>query len=144
VTVVRLVARGTIEEKMLSLKAKKRELTKAVIGDEARALEGLTEDDVRLLLGDADVLDDDDDDEKGTERAAPTDILATAKSVLDPDFNALAVEVRWWLASTGRLASDLAPLVDIPLPFAVLLSNGEPFPCSRAVADRIRARLRAW
>ena len=53
VTVVRLVARGTIEEKILSLKAKKRELSKVVIGDDARALEGITEEDVRALLGDA-------------------------------------------------------------------------------------------
>ena len=53
VTVVRLIARGTIEEKILSLKAKKRELARAVIGNDARALEGLTEDDVRALLGDA-------------------------------------------------------------------------------------------
>ena len=142
VTVVRLIASGTIEEKMLSLKAKKRELTRAVIGDDARALEGLTEDDVRLLLGDADAADQDDDDE--SETGSPTDLLATAKSVLDPDFDALAVEVRWWLASSGRLAPDLATLADLPLPFAVSLSNGEPFPCSRAVADRIRARLRAW
>jgi superfamily II DNA or RNA helicase len=145
VTVVRLVARGTIEEKIFSLKAKKRELTKVVIGDDARALEGLTEDDVRLLLGDAEVDDDAaDDDDDGTDERAPTDVLATAKSVLDPDFDALVVEVQWWLASTGRLATDLAALADLPAPFAVALANGEPFPCSRAVADRISARLRAW
>src|ERR1700759_5398100 len=53
VTVVRLVTRGTIEEKSLSLKAKKRELSKVVVGEDARALEGLTPGDVRELLGDA-------------------------------------------------------------------------------------------
>jgi hypothetical protein len=143
VTVVRLVARGTIEEKIFSLKAKKRELTKVVIGDDARALEGLTDDDVRLLLGDADADDADDDDDE-LDRRSPTDVLATAKSVLDPDFDALVVEVQWWLASTGRLATDLASLADLPVPFAVLLAKGDPFPCSRAVADRISARLRAW
>src|SRR5262249_3776818 len=41
VTVVRLVAEGTIEEKMLSLKAKKRDLVRAVIADDAGALGGL-------------------------------------------------------------------------------------------------------
>ncbi|WP_394825417.1 SNF2-related protein [Pendulispora albinea] len=52
VTVVRLVARGTIEEKILALKAKKRDLTRAVIDDGASALSGLTEEDLRVLLGD--------------------------------------------------------------------------------------------
>ena len=106
VTVVRLVARGTIEEKILSLKAKKRELTRVVIGDDARALEGLTEEDVRMLLGDADADAGEEDDE--VDRGSPTDLLATARSVIDPDFEALVVEVQWWLASTGRLVADLA------------------------------------
>jgi superfamily II DNA or RNA helicase len=143
VTVVRLVARGTIEEKILSLKDKKRELTQAVIGDDARALEGLKEEDVRLLLGDTD-SDDDGDDEAETERRSPTDVLATAKGAVDPDFDALVVEVQWWLASTGSVASELASVADLPLAFATRLANGEPFPCSRAVAEKIRARLRAW
>jgi SNF2 family DNA or RNA helicase len=145
VTVVRLVARGTIEEKILSLKAKKRELTRAIIGDDARALEGLTEEDVRTLLGDADA-DEDDDDDEGDEVAgqSPTDVLATAKGVVDPDFEALVVEVKWWLATTGRVATDLSSIAEIPAPFAARLASGKPFPCSRAVADRIRARLRAW
>jgi hypothetical protein len=67
VTVVRLVARATIEEKILSLKAKKRELTRAVIGNDARALEGLTEEDVRALLGDA-IDDADEANESGIAR----------------------------------------------------------------------------
>ncbi len=145
VTVVRLVARGTIEEKMFALKAKKRELTEVVVGDDARALEGLTEEDVRALLGDADADADADDESEGDEKPhSPTDVLATARSVLDPDFVALATEVQWWLASTGSFATELASLADIPVEFANRLANSEPFPCSRAVADRIRARLRAW
>jgi hypothetical protein len=142
VTVVRLITRGTIEEKMLSLKAKKRELTQVVIGDDAGALEGLTDEDVRALLGGAETADDDEDDDGET--GAPTDVLATAKKVVDPDYEALVVEVQWWLASTGSLASELASIAEIPLPFAARLASGAPFPCSRAVADRIRARLRAW
>ncbi len=144
VTVVRLVAQGTIEEKILSLKAKKRELTRAVIGDDAGALAGLTQDDVRALLGDADdggLADETDED--GAPQA-PTDVLATEDRVLEPEFDALAVQVQWWLASTGRLEAELASLVDIPVPYASRLARGLPFPCSRAVADRIRARLRAW
>jgi superfamily II DNA or RNA helicase len=144
VTVVRLVAQGTIEEKILSLKAKKRELTRAVIGDDAGALSGLSGEDVRALLGDADDggLADEADEEGAA--LAPTDVLATEDRVLEPDFDALAVQVQWWLASTGRLEAELASLVDIPVPYASRLARGLPFPCSRAVADRIRARLRAW
>jgi superfamily II DNA or RNA helicase len=145
VTVVRLVAQGTIEEKILSLKAKKRELTRAVIGDDAGALAGLTEDEVGLLLGDADDggLSDEAEEVDGAVQAS-TDVLATEDRVLEPEFDALAVQVQWWLASTGRLEAELASLVDIPVPYASRLARGLPFPCSRAVADRIRARLRAW
>jgi SNF2 family DNA or RNA helicase len=143
VTVVRLVARGTIEEKILSLKAKKRELTRAVIGDDARALEGLTEEDVRTLLGDADADDDQDEDDEANGQS-PADVLATARGVVDPEFDALVVEVKWWLATTGRAATDLSAIAELPGPFAARLASGKPFPCSRAVADRIRARLRAW
>ncbi len=147
VTVVRLIARGTIEDKMLSLKATKRELVQAVIGDDARALEGLTADDVRGLLGgDEPTRDDDESAEVDSDgaRRSPTDVLATAKASVDPDFDALVVEVQWWLASTGSFATELASLTEIPETFAARLARGQPFPCSRAVADRIRARLRAW
>ncbi|HWL86669.1 MAG TPA: DEAD/DEAH box helicase, partial [Polyangiaceae bacterium] len=54
VTVVRLMARGTIEEKILALKAKKRDLARAVIDDDAGALRGLTDEDLRTLLGGVD------------------------------------------------------------------------------------------
>ena len=50
----------------------------------------------------------------------------------------------WWLATTGRAATDIASIADVPPTFAARLAHGKPFPCSRAVADRIRARLRAW
>jgi superfamily II DNA or RNA helicase len=144
VTVVRLVAQGTIEEKILSLKAKKRALTRAVIGADATALAGLSEDDVRLLLGDSDEGGVDEPDDADGAHLAPTDVLATEDRVILPEFDALAVQVQWWLASTGRLEAELASLVDIPVPYASRLARGLPFPCSRAVADRIRARLRAW
>jgi superfamily II DNA or RNA helicase len=143
VTVVRLIAKGTIEDKVTSLKAKKRELTSRILEGDAGALEGLGEDDLRDLLADAPPEETDDDEDAATPKT-PTDVLATADRIVDPEFEALAVEVNWWLASTGRVEPDLASLTDLPLPFAKKLAQGEPFPCSRAVADRIRARLRAW
>ncbi len=140
VTVVRLVARGTIEEKILSLKAKKRELASAVIGDDARALEGISEDDIRALLGDA---DEEDLDAQPSENL-PTDTLATNKYVVSDDFLLVVRDVKKWLLATGRKESELASLVDIPVAYATRLALGEPFPCSRAVGDRIRARIAAW
>ncbi len=134
---MRLIAQGTIEEKMLSLKAKKRELTKVVIGDDARALEGITEQDIRLLLGDTDPPE-----AEGAEQSSPADELATAARVLRPEFHALGEEARRWLETTGSKESELASIADIPVPYASRLARGQPFPCSRAVADRIRRRLR--
>jgi SNF2 family DNA or RNA helicase len=147
VTVVRLIARGTIEEKILSLKDKKRALTKVVIGDDARALEGLTEADVRSLLGDASD-DDDDADEAESPRAAPSrssaDTLATSSRIVSPEFRALVAETQQFLATSGMPKARLAALVDIPTSYASRLARGEPFPCSRAVADRIRKKLREF
>jgi superfamily II DNA or RNA helicase len=141
VTVVRLVARGTIEEKILSLKAKKRELTRAVIGNDARALEGLTEDDVRALLGDADDADPPDDTEEDRDAA---EALATSQRILSPDFGALVAEAQQFLMTSGIPRARFAALVDIPTSYVSRLARGEPFPCSRAVADRIRQRLKAY
>jgi hypothetical protein len=143
VTVVRLVARGTIEEKILSLKAKKRDLVRAVIDDDAGALAGLTQEDLARLLGDADrdesVLGAPETEKEAT---APTDVLATGKEVVSPEYFTLVTEVKRWLAATGRPESDLARLVELPAPYAARLARGVPFPCSRAVATRIRERLR--
>jgi non-specific serine/threonine protein kinase len=145
VTVVRLIASGTIEEKILSLKAKKRELTKAVIGDDARALEGISDDDIRALLGDEDVPSrEGGEEERSLGGPRPTDVLATATRIVDPAFDALVGAAARWLATSGRSASELALVIDIPLPYALRLARGEPFHCSRAAADKIRARLRAW
>lgn len=55
VTVVRLVARGTIEDKIALLKRQKQELAAAIVGGEASALSGaLADEDIDLLLGDVD------------------------------------------------------------------------------------------
>ncbi|MDP9033872.1 MAG: SWF/SNF helicase family protein [Myxococcota bacterium] len=137
VTVIRLIARATIEEKMLSLKAKKRELTRVVIGDDARALQGITEEDIRLLLGDSDQTP------APTEATrSPAEKLSTGLRVLSPEFHTLAEEAQRWLQTTGSMESELASVVGIPVPYASRLVRDQPFPCSRAVADRIRRRLR--
>ncbi len=50
VTVYKLIATGTIEEKILRLQDKKRGLMDAALDDEAPLMEGLTDDDLRSLL----------------------------------------------------------------------------------------------
>jgi len=140
VTVVRLVARGTIEEKILALKAKKRDLASAVIGDDAGALSGISMEDVKLLLGsveDEASLEDDD-------LAAATDMIATVDRVVDPVYATIAKRVQRWSRETGRKESELAALLDIPHEFAARLVRGEPFPCTRLMGERIRTRIHEW
>jgi SNF2 family DNA or RNA helicase len=47
----RLIARGTVEEKILELQAKKRELVDAVFAEDAGGLAALTAEDLERLLG---------------------------------------------------------------------------------------------
>ena len=64
VTVYRLVARGTVEDRVEALKDRKRTLADALLSDggaEASALAGITADDVAMLLADATADDDDDE-----------------------------------------------------------------------------------
>jgi SNF2 family DNA or RNA helicase len=51
VMVYRLVARGTIEEKVMELKARKEDLFASVLGDDAMGSAALSADDIRGLLG---------------------------------------------------------------------------------------------
>jgi SNF2 family DNA or RNA helicase len=58
VTVYRLIAKGTLEERIVALKDRKRALAEAVVAEDAGALKGLSEDDVRTLLGGAEADED--------------------------------------------------------------------------------------
>ncbi len=50
VVAYRLVARGTVEDRILDLQARKRELAEAIVAAEEGPLSALTEDDLRILL----------------------------------------------------------------------------------------------
>jgi superfamily II DNA or RNA helicase len=50
----RLIARGTIEERILELQKKKKDLAGALLSDDAGALKSLGEDDITFLVGDGD------------------------------------------------------------------------------------------
>ncbi|MFO0679187.1 MAG: SNF2-related protein [Polyangiaceae bacterium] len=142
VTVVRLVARGTIEEKIESLKGKKRELTKIVVEGEGRALDGLTEEDVRMLLGDADAVDDDgdaDDDDRGA-----AELLADESRVLHPEFDRLVRTVSRFHRESGRTEAELSAILHVPTVIVGRLLLGRPFPCSRALASSIVDRIRKF
>ena len=52
VTVYRLIARGTVEEKILQLSDKKRELMENVLSTEGAPLKGLTKSDIDELFSD--------------------------------------------------------------------------------------------
>ena len=138
VTVVRLVARGTIEEKILALKAKKRELTSAVIGEGGGALAGITEEDIRLLLGDAELAFTDDDGEPEDK----ADSWATASEIVDDAYHALVKDAQRWLREVGRYEEALAAKLDLPVPYASRLVAGLPFPCARGLGERLRVKLR--
>ena len=62
VTVYRLIARGTVEDRIQTLKASKREIALAVLGEQSGALRGLSEEDIRLLLGASDPEEAPDDE----------------------------------------------------------------------------------
>ena len=47
----KLIARGTIEEKILRLQEKKKELFDAIISTDSASLKSLTEDDIEYILG---------------------------------------------------------------------------------------------
>jgi len=66
VTVVRLVARGTVEDKIALLKRQKRELAEAIVGADTSALSGLADEDIDVLLGDVEGELDDEPDAEGT------------------------------------------------------------------------------
>jgi superfamily II DNA or RNA helicase len=150
VTVIRLVAMGTIEEKIGLLKGKKRELAAAVIGDgganpEAEvALHGLSETEVELLLGglppsapeEAARPVDEADLGGGASRADTTRV--TRRFASEREIDELRAILRRVEAS-GTLRSELARKVGLPAARITLLLIGHPVPIPTRSAEKIRA-----
>ncbi len=135
VTVVRLVAQGTIEDKIALLKTKKRELALAVIGDGSNeaALDGITDDDVQLLL-----------DGLGVEAAAPAAAPVREEEPLVRRFVASREiddlrSILKRIESSGTPRQDLARRVGLPLARVSLLLIGHRVPITTKAAERIRA-----
>lgn len=136
VTVVRLVAEGTIEDKIGLLKAKKRELATSVIGGSG-VLRGLDEADVGALLGDV---------QGGTDGDADRDDLAgdlSAPEVAPGFLRAHEVDelrsIVRWLEQTGLPRKELGRRVGMAPSRLALLLIGHRVPIRAVVAERIRA-----
>jgi SNF2 family DNA or RNA helicase len=132
VTVVRLVASGTIEEKISLLKGKKRELAAAVL-DNAEAssepLPGMTDEDVEVLLGGLPVAIDVDEEPEAT---VPRRFVA-AREV--DELRAILRRVE----SSGTPRKDLARRVGLPVARVSLLLIGHSVPIPTRAAEKIRA-----
>ena len=142
VTVIRLVALGTIEEKIGLLKGKKRELAAAVMNDagfEADSPSGLTDADVDLLLGalpEVDVPDPSTDADTGdaSDPIAP----APRRFVLPREVDELRAILRR-IESSGTPRKELAKKVGLPVARVALLLIGHAVPIPTRTAEKIRA-----
>ena len=148
VTVVRLVAGGTIEEKIGLLKEKKRELASAVIAN-ANAEEGadapppglhaLTEADVDLLLGglrDEVAVDDPRPALPGDDEVA--EVVLPRRFVAAREVDELRAILKR-VEGSGTLRKDLARRVGLPVARVALLLIGHAVPIPTRAAEKIRA-----
>jgi superfamily II DNA or RNA helicase len=135
VTVVRLVATGTIEDKIALLKGKKRELAAAVLDDaeaNSDALPGMTDEDVDVLLGGLPASPDEDETERSDEAVVPRRFVA-AREV--DELRAILRRVE----SSGTPRKDLARRVGLPVARVALLLIGHSVPIPTRAAEKIRA-----
>jgi SNF2 family DNA or RNA helicase len=138
VTVLRLVAKGTIEDRIALLEKKKRALADAILStaksDEAvGALAALTEDDIALLLG-AESM------KMPRERATPRERPPTALTAAEIDDVRAMVR---WLERTGFSRRDLAKRVSIRASVLALLLIGHRVKIGPEAAARVRALYEA-
>jgi superfamily II DNA or RNA helicase len=133
VTVVRLVAKGTVEEKIGALKAVKRQLADVIVGSGNGALRGLTEDDVRSLLGDSG--DSADEESEAPPPSAPGDGPPGGESDVD---NLREMARRWLAARPGRSQNMFGERVGMPQAAVSRLVRGARMAIKTEVAERIR------
>jgi superfamily II DNA or RNA helicase len=130
VTVIRLVAEGTIEDKIALLKDAKRTLAASIMDASAGAPSGLDEADLDLLLGEVSGPDVEVDGEEEEETAG--DVLS------DLEIDELRTVVRR-LDRRARSREELAGMLGLPVSRIGLLLVGHRVPISRRAAERIRA-----
>jgi superfamily II DNA or RNA helicase len=151
VTVYRLVARGTVEDKIMRLKAAKRALSEAVIADTGEAMPTLSEADVGSLLGAVEgPLDAEDvEDEEAAEGPALEALTAAGEpggaSLLEKVKGAAVEELgrtmQAWLDRTGKKQKHLAALVGVSSYQVGRLLRGAVTSLPAQEAERIRRAL---
>jgi superfamily II DNA or RNA helicase len=143
VTVIRLVAMGTIEEKIGLLKGKKRELAAAVIrepGESAAtdvALRGLSAADVEVLLGGMPSAEEVGDASEANDAPAG-DVVVPRRFAAEREIDELRAILRR-VESSGTPRGDLARKVGLPLARVTLLLIGHRVPIPTRAAEKIRA-----
>lgn len=149
VTVVRLVAAGTVEERIQELGLRKRELAESVVGDDAGALTGLTSEDLKNLLGTA-TLPSIDVDEEAFVDAVPSlqsNSPEPSSSLLDaasPEtLEALRRDLQAWVEATGNNQRKAAQITGISSHLVSLLLRGKLARLPQQEAERARAILAA-
>ncbi len=135
VTVVRLVASGTIEDKIGRLKDKKRQIAASVIEGAPGALHGLGKADIGVLLGDID--GESDRDESGDDDGDAQDPPAAPGFLRAHEVDEMRAILRW-LEQTGVTRKDLARQVGMARSPLALLLIGHRVPMATDVAERIR------
>ncbi|MCP4701509.1 MAG: hypothetical protein GY862_32330 [Gammaproteobacteria bacterium] len=152
VTVYRLVASGTVEDKIIQLKARKRELADAVITDDGAALRGLSVEDAQLLLGDASGArfeeSDEENEEETTEAIAeevPLPSKPAASSILDKtsgeELKELGRMMQAWLDREGKKQKHLAKAVQASSYTVGQLLRGKKKSMPTLEYERVRAML---
>jgi superfamily II DNA or RNA helicase len=147
VTVVRLVASGTIEEKISALKGKKRALAAAVMAEvedtsaAVGALRGLSDDDVDALLGglsSASASAEIHADRREGARDEADEVVVPRRFVATREVDELRAILRR-VEGSGTRRLELARKVGLPLARITLLLIGHAVPIPARAAERIRA-----
>ncbi len=157
VTVYRLVAAGTVEEKIIQLKARKRELAEAVLTDDSAALRGLTLEDVQLLLEDVAATEFEEPDEEeseardGTQPEEPPPLppsTPTATSILDKTTGEALVELgkmmQAWLEKEEKKQKHLATALNISSYSVGQLLRGKKKSMPTLEYQRVKALLESF
>jgi SNF2 family DNA or RNA helicase len=153
VTVYRLIAAGTIEEKIIQLKTRKRELAEAIMTDDSAALRGLTVEDVELLLEEASVAEFEHESETGVEIPSeePFPLAAStpmATSILEKTTGEALLELgkmmRAWLEKEGKKQKQLATALNISSYTVSQLLRGKKKSMPTLEYQRVKALLESF
>lgn len=159
VTVYRLITVGTVEEKILQLKAKKRELADSVITDDGAALQGISQEDVQMLLSDtfsdsfSDTLTDtfsedtllDEEDPSPKSNSEPDlnlmkDVFSSA-SVSQDKITEIRKLILYWKLVTGKKPKDMANQLGVTIELLTDFLDGKVQELNQETAEQLHNAL---